>query len=132
MHPFPLACTAALGLLLFGLGLAVSLRRVRERRGAGLPDDPTNPLLKLGRAHANTAEFAPFLAAVFLYLGMQGPTAVELWLIAAATVARILIVIGIVAWPTLEAPNPFRFAGALGTYVFGVGLCLALLARLAA
>jgi len=130
MHPVALACTAALGLLLFGLGFAVSLRRTRERRGAGLPDDPASPLLKLARAHANTAEFAPFMAAIFLYLGASAPSTIELLLIVGATAARVAIVVGLVATPTLARANPWRFAGALGTYVFGAALCLALLARL--
>jgi len=45
----------------------------------------------------------------------------------AATVSRVLLVIGLVAWPTLARPNPARFVGALGTYVFGAALCIALL-----
>jgi uncharacterized membrane protein YecN with MAPEG domain len=130
MHPVALACTATLGLLLFGLGFAVSLRRMRERRGLGLPDDPTSPLAKLGRAHANTAEFAPFLAALFLYLGAHAPGGLELSLIVGVTLARVSIVVGIVAWPTMNALNPCRVLGALGTYVFGAALCIALLARI--
>lgn len=130
MHPVALACTAVLGLLLFGLGFAVSLHRVRARRGAGLPDDPASPLLKMARAHANTAEFAPFLAVLFVYFGTHDPSRAELALIVGATAARVLLAIGIVGWPTLEKGNPCRFLGALGTYVFGAALCLALLARL--
>jgi uncharacterized membrane protein YecN with MAPEG domain len=130
MHPLALFCTAALGLLLFGLGFAVSRERIRERRGAGLPDDPASMLLKLGRAHANTAEFAPFLAVVFRYLGANDPGTIELALIVGATLARFLLPIGLIATPTLEQTNPWRFAGALGTYVFGLALCVALLARL--
>ena len=130
MHPVAILCTATLGLLLFGLGVAVSVRRLRDRRGLGLPDDPADPLARIGRAHANTAEFAPFLAVLFLYLGAHAPGGVELSLMAGATLARVSIVVGILAWPLMDAPNPCRFLGALGTYVFGAALCVALLARI--
>ncbi len=127
MHIFALICTAILGLLLFGLGLAVSVCRFRDRRSMGYVDDPANRLHKLVRAHANTTEFAPFLAVLILYLGAHAPSAVVLGLMVAATVSRVLLVIGLVAWPTLARPNPARFVGALGTYVFGAALCIALL-----
>ena len=67
-----LACTAALGLLLFGLGFAVSRARFARRRGSGHDDDPRDLLHKLVRAHANTAEFAPVLAVLFLAHGARG------------------------------------------------------------
>ena len=44
MHPVAIVCTATLGLLLFGLGVAVSVQRLRDRRGLGLPDDPASAL----------------------------------------------------------------------------------------
>lgn len=127
MHIVALICTAVLGLLLFGLGLAVSVCRFSDRRSMGYVDDPANRLHKLVRAHANTTEFAPFLAVLILYLGAHAPSAVVLGLMVAATVSRVLLVIGLVAWPTLARPNPARFVGALGTYVFGAALCFALL-----
>ena len=127
MHIVALICTAILGLLLFGLGLAVSVCRFSDRRSMGYVDDPANRLHKLVRAHANTTEFAPFLAVLILYLGAHAPSAVVLGLMVAATVSRVLLVIGLVAWPTLARPNPARFVGALGTYVFGAALCIALL-----
>ena len=127
MHIIALICTAILGLLVFGLGLAVSVCRFRDRRSTGHVDDPANMLHKLVRAHANTTEFAPLLAVLVLYLGAQSPSAAVLGLMVAATACRALLVIGLVAWPTLARPNPARFVGALGTYVFGAALCLALL-----
>jgi hypothetical protein len=30
----------------------------------------------------------------------------------------------------MSKPNPLRFAGALGTYVFGLGLCIAIFQQL--
>jgi uncharacterized protein len=130
MHPVALICTAILGLLLFGLGFAVSLRRFREKRGMGHGDDPKNLLNKLVRAHGNTAEFAPFLAILFLFLGSRDPSTLALGLIVAATACRILIVLGLVATRSLARPNPMRFVGALGTYLTGVALSLLLLVEL--
>lgn len=128
MPLLPLICTAVLGLLLFGLGLAVSLLRFREKTLTGSSADPANPLHRVLRAHGNTAEYAPFLAALLLYAALKGPgTALADALAVGATASRVLIVVGLVAWP-LDRPNPLRFVGALGTYLFGLALSLALLA----
>ena len=126
MHPVALYCTAALGALLFLLGLAVSILRFRSGVGAG-PSDERNALLnRVIRAHANTAEFAPFLGVLFLYFGWHGASAMVVNLIIAATVCRFLLVVGLVAWPSLGRPNPARFVGALGTYLCGAALCVAM------
>jgi uncharacterized membrane protein YecN with MAPEG domain len=130
MHPVALYCTAALGALLFLLGLAVSLFRFRTGTGAGPAEERNSMLNKLIRAHANTAEFAPFLAVIFLYFGWRGPSELVVNLIIAATVCRFLLVIGLVAWPSLGRPNPARFVGALGTYLLGAALCVAMVAGL--
>jgi len=128
IHPVALYCTAALGALLFLLGLAVSAFRFRTGTGIGLAEDRNSMLNKLIRAHANTAEFAPFLAVLFLYFGWRGPSDLVVGLIIAATVCRYLIVIGLLAWPKLGRPNPARFIGALGTYLLGAALCVAMVA----
>ncbi len=126
MHPVALYCTAALGALLFLLGLAVSILRFRSGVGAG-PSEERNALLnRVIRAHANTAEFAPFLGVLFLYFGWHGASAMVVNLIIAATVCRFLLVVGLVAWPSLGRPNPARFVGALGTYLCGAALCVAM------
>lgn len=127
MNHIALGCVAVLGLLLFGLGLSVSLMRFREGTLAACANDPDNLLHKLVRAHGNTAEYAPFLAVLFLFLGSRTPSMVTVSLMVAATVCRCLLVIGLVAFPTMARPNPLRFVGALGTYGAGIGLCLALL-----
>jgi hypothetical protein len=101
--------------------------RFREGTGSGCEPDPANPLHKLTRAHANTAEYAPFLALLFLYLGARSPSTATVSLIVAATVCRCLLVIGLIAWPTMARPNLFRFVGALGTYLAGLALCAMLL-----
>lgn len=127
MHPIALICTTILGLLLFGLGLGVSLTRRREKVGFGFPENPRSQLTKMARAHGNTAEFAPFLAVIFLYLGAHNPSATVLVLMVAATLCRVLIVVGLLTSPTLARPHPLRFVGALGTYVCGLGLSFFLL-----
>ena len=64
MNSTALACTAALGLL-FALGLAVSILRSRVGVLSGYAPEPDQLLTKLGRAHGNTAEYAPFFAVLF-------------------------------------------------------------------
>ncbi len=127
MHPIILFCTAALGALLFLLGLGVSILRFRTGVGSGPASERNAMLNKFIRAHANTAEFAPFLAVLFLYFGWRGASESVVWLIVAATLCRFLLVIGLIAWPSLSRPNPFRFVGALGTYICGAALSLAML-----
>lgn len=128
MHPVALYCTAALGLLLFLLGLAVSICRFRSGIGSGQAPERNALLNRVIRAHANTAEFAPFLAVIFLYFGWRGPSDLVVNLIIAATFCRFLLVIGLIAWPSLGRPNPARFVGALGTYLVGAALCVAMFA----
>lgn len=72
-------------------------------------------------------EYAPFLALLFLHFGARSPSVATLSLIVGATVFRCLIVSGLVAGPTMAEPNPFRFVGALGTYLTGMVLCAMLL-----
>ncbi len=121
-----LVSTAVLGFLLFGLGLTVSLMRGKYNIHIGHPEDPQHILHRIIRAHANTAEYAPFLAIMFLYLGSHQPTAWVLWAIGLTTAARVLIVIGLLTAGTLTRPHPVRFIGALGTYVGGLALSVAL------
>lgn len=130
MNSVVVFCTAALGALLFLLGLAVSIMRFRSGVGAGPSEDRNSTLNKLIRAHANTAEFAPFLAVLFLYFGWRGPSVLVVNMIIAVTLCRFLLVIGLVAWPSMGRPNPARFIGALGTYLLGSALCVAQLAGL--
>ncbi|MBS0357495.1 MAG: MAPEG family protein [Proteobacteria bacterium] len=128
MHPVVIICVAALGLLLFGLGLAISMQRFRTRTLDGHSAEPTDRLHRLVAAHANTAEFAPYLAVLFLYLGSQAPGTATVALIVAATLCRFLLVLGLLAVGRLDRPNPLRFTGALGTYLLGAALCLVALA----
>jgi len=103
-----LACVAVLGLLLFGLGMSTSMLRFRKGTLSGCEPDPASLLHKIVRAHANTAEYVPFLAVLFLYLGARSPSFATLALIVTATVCRCLLVIGLIAFPTMAKPNPAR------------------------
>lgn len=127
MNSTALACTSILGLLLFALGLAVSILRSRVGVLSGYAPAPDQLLTKLVRAHGNTAEYAPFLAALYLYLGSQHPSQWQLGCMVGATACRLLLVVALIGWPSMSKPNPARAIGALGTYAFGVSLCLALL-----
>lgn len=121
-------CTGLLGLLLFGLGLGVSLTRGSTNKTFGYDPDPTDRLYKMIRAHGNTTEYAPMLAVLMLFLGSRDPATWVLWVMWIATVSRYLIAVGIIVSPTLDKPHPLRFVGALGTYL--TGLVLSVLAVL--
>jgi uncharacterized protein len=120
-----IVCTALLGLLLFLLGLAVSMTRGRTGVIAGSSNDPADSLYKLVRAHGNTAEYAPMLAVLFLLVGERNPATWTLWAMGIAVLSRYLIAVGMIIGPTLAKPYPLRFAGALGTYATGIVLCIA-------
>ena len=129
MNPIALYCVAALGVLLFGLGPVISALRGVSRQFIGNETDPANALHKWVRAHGNTAEYAPFLAVLILWLGAHNPAPWVVWTMIAATVARYLHVAGMVLPSTMNKPNVLRFAGALGTFVTGPLLCLALVLK---
>jgi uncharacterized membrane protein YecN with MAPEG domain len=120
-------CTALLGLLVFGLGFGVSLTRTSSNVVYGYDPDPTDRLYKMVRAHGNATEYNPMLAVLILAIGARNPSGWMMGLIVAATAARYLHAVGMITAPTLNAPHPLRFMGALGTYVCGLGLVLALL-----
>ena len=113
-------CTALLGLLVFGLGLAVSLTRGQTGTNFGANPDPADRLYKMVRAHANATEFAPMLAVLMLLIGAHDPGSWILWVMWIATISRYLHAAGMIFSPTLAQPHPLRFAGALGTYVCGL------------
>jgi uncharacterized membrane protein YecN with MAPEG domain len=119
-------CTAVLGLLVFGLGLGVSAQRNKTKTATGYRDDPADPLYKWVRAHGNTVEYAPMLGVLMLSLGARTPAAWVEWTMIAVTISRILLPIGLIAYPTMAKANPPRFVGAVGTYIGGLLLCIAM------
>ena len=124
----PVICVSILALLIFLLGFLISM--VRGKTGiiyySGSLDDPTSFLTKSVRALGNTVEFAPILAVLFLYLGTTHPDNWVWWAIIAATASRVLMVVGFLTAETLSKINPLKAVGAVGTYLSGVVLCVAM------
>jgi uncharacterized protein len=120
-------CAGLLGLLVFGLGLAVSLVRGNSRTNFGYNADPTDRLYKLVRAHGNAAEYAPMLGVLMLFIGARNPGTWLVWVFVAATISRYLHALGMILSSSLDRPDPLRFVGALGTYVTGIVLAFAAL-----
>lgn len=127
MNTTAVICAAALGFLLFGLGMGVSAMRGKYNLLIGTQAEASHPLNRWVRAHANTAEYVPFLAVLFLWLGSHSPATWVVWTMVIATVCRFALVVGLLTCGPLTRPNPVRFLGALGTYLCGVALCVALL-----
>ena len=125
-----LICIALLGILVFGLGFAVSMVRGQTGRIIGNSDDPTDRLHKAVRAHGNTAEYAPFLAILMLVLGERSSATWVIWCMGLVTAARYSIAAGMLLSPSLAKPHPLRFLGAVGTYLGGLALCVAVLLSL--
>jgi uncharacterized protein len=120
-------CTALLGLLLFGLGFHVSLQRRENRRSMGYEASPVDPLHRAVRAHANTAEYAPFFAVLFLWYATRPAPAWILATIVLATAARFALAGALLFGASLNRPNPARLFGALFTYICGIVLAAGLL-----
>lgn len=125
-----LVCIALLGLLVFGLGFAVSLTRGRTNTVIGSSEDPTDFLHKMVRSHGNTAEYAAMLAILIFLVGSRSPATWAIWCMGIATAGRYLIAAGMILSPTLARPHPLRFIGAGATYLAGFALCAALLGSL--
>ena len=124
-----IVCSAILALLLFCLGFYVSILRRVRRRIIGYETSPTDPVYRAVRAHANTAEYVPILAVLFLWHGLHEPAEWIITVIVIATGARFLIVAGLLGFSPLDKPNPARFFGALLTYLCGIALAAAMLVR---
>jgi uncharacterized membrane protein YecN with MAPEG domain len=126
MNPIAIDCVAALGALIFGLGFAITAVRTGSGTLTDSGSDPASRLYKFVRAHGNTAEYAPFLAVMILYLGSHNPANWVVWTMIAATTFRYLLVAGMILPATMARPNPMRVVGAIGTYFAGAALCVAM------
>ncbi len=125
-----LVCIGLLGLLVFGLGFAVSMTRGRTDTAIGSSSDPTDLLHKMVRAHGNTSEYAAMLALLIFLVGDRSPASWALWCMGIATFSRYMLAAGLILSPTLARPHPLRLIGAVGTYLTGFVLCGALLRSL--
>jgi uncharacterized protein len=121
-----IACAGLLGLLLFGLGLNVSRSRGADKAGA-YPTSSSDPFFIAIRAHGNTAEYAPMLAVLILIAGERNPATWVTIVMIIAVVSRYLIAMGILSSTDLAVPNTLRFVGAVGTYLAGITLSIAVL-----
>ena len=127
MSQIAILCVLALGVLVFGLGLGVSLNRQKLQKSYGVGDDPSSLLYRFSRAHGNTIEYAPYLAILMLFHGAHAPA---VWLevvMIAATLSRYLLAAGLIFYPSMNRTNGLRFIGAVGTYTAGVILSVSLL-----
>ena len=124
----PVICVSILGLMIFLLGFLIST--LRGKTGiiyySDSLDDPTSLLTKAVRALANTAEFGPMLAVMFLYLGTTDPSRWVYWTMVVATASRVLMVVGFLTAGTLRKIHPLKAVGAIGTYFSGIALCVAM------
>lgn len=121
-------CTVILGAMVFVLGFNVSRMRgvTAKQGGSQMPTDPASPLLIAQRAHGNAIEYVPTMMLLFLLVGARSPAWVALPLIIGGTLSRLGHAYGMLTARTLAGEGKLRFAGAMGTYVFGVGLAVAL------
>lgn len=119
-----ITCIGLLGLLVMGLGLRVSMLRGSTSTAIGCSTDPTDPLYKAVRAHANACEYVPIMAILIWVLASTGSSGWGGLLYIGAVVVRYLHAAGMLMSSTLEKGHPLRFAGALGTYIIGLLLSL--------
>ena len=120
-------CSAILAAMLFLLGFNVSRMRgvTAKAGGSQMPTDPASPLLVAQRAHGNAAEYVPTLIILFLLVGYRSPAVVAIPLIVGATLSRVMHAVGLFLSGSMAKETPSRFIGAMGTYLFGVGLAVA-------
>jgi uncharacterized membrane protein YecN with MAPEG domain len=124
-----LLCSALLVILYFLLAFNVSMMRGKTRIGVGTNSEPSSPLNKAIRAHGNAAEYLPLFVAIFLYFSLVGADRWVSWVAVTVTVCRFAHAVGMYMSKDLNRAQPLRFIGALGTYVGGIALGVALLLR---
>jgi uncharacterized protein len=109
-------------LLVAGLGMAISVRRRRERIGPGMPGDPA--FVRLQRAHGNAVEHVPLLLVGMLLLELLGGRGALVTAVGAAIlVARAAHAAGLL----MRTRHPLHFFGAALTYTLEVLLGCVLL-----
>lgn len=120
-------CSAILAALVFVLGMNVSRMRgvTAKAGGSQMPTDPTSPLLIAMRAHGNATEYVPTLIILFLLVGYRLPAVVAVPLIIGATLSRLAHAFALLRSGSMAVESAPRLAGAMGTYLFGIGLAVA-------
>ncbi|MEO0785585.1 MAG: MAPEG family protein [Pseudomonadota bacterium] len=121
-----IVCIALNAMLVFLLGLWVSIQRTQEKviyAGETLP--PNSALAKAQRAHANAAEYAGAITALFLLCSFTGTEGtVVLAAMIAITAARYLAAFGFLTCRTLATPHWAKALGAIVTYLGGITLAV--------
>lgn len=107
-------CVAILVLFYAVLSLNVSRMRLKRRSDVTVTEAE---LTKAIRAHGNASEYIPLFVAGLLYLNTVAPSFFVSGLAIAVLICRLLHAIGMFLIPTVNQRHPFRFIGALGTYV---------------
>ena len=109
--PVTLVLAAACGLINLWLALRVSRGRMQ---GVSIGDGGRPEMLAGMRAHANFAEYAPFVLILTGLIELARGASLWLWVLTAVfVIARIAHPIGMMR----PSPNAFRAAGAFGTWV---------------
>ena len=65
------------------------------------------------------------LLMLIVAMGSEAVPAWVMWTMILVTACRYLHAIGMIVCPTLAKPHPLRLIGALGTYIGGGVLCVA-------
>ncbi|MEP6560268.1 MAG: MAPEG family protein [Nakamurella sp.] len=124
------SCVALLGLLLFSLGLRVSVLRGKQRVLFGSTNNPADPLFRAVRAHGNAAEYIPTLAVLMLLVSARVATWWPALLCLLALTFRVIHAVALTRPPRRTMAAPDRYIGALGTYAVGIALAITALASL--
>lgn len=125
----PLLCIALLAFLVMTLALVIFVVRFKKNVMFGHAVDPEDALYKTVRAHGNAIEYIPIIALLIYILGTMPLSAWVVWCMILITVFRYMAAAGLLFPQSMGKPNPLRLIGALGTYVTGFGLCIALLMK---
>jgi uncharacterized membrane protein YecN with MAPEG domain len=129
--PLAAICVSLIGLLLFGLGAAITLQRRRTQTYFGFNNDPSDALYRLIRAHGNTAEYGGVLCLLIWSAGQVPMSIWSMCLVVVVTLSRYCQALGMLLGPTLNSPpNMLRLVGTTGTYTGGAALCLSLVSAL--
>lgn len=126
--PITLTVAGAAALLNVWLGWRVGQRRLSEKVSIG--DGGNEALTCRMRAHANFAEYTPFVLILIGLVELAGGTTAWLWAVGALYIlARIAHAIGM----DRPTPNPFRMAGIIVTMLTlaGLGIYAVVLAHMA-
>jgi uncharacterized membrane protein YecN with MAPEG domain len=119
--------------LFFALGFNVSMTRGSTKDNHSAGNDPAGKLMKAVRAHANSTEYVGVIIGLFVISGLvyagRDLGIYMTSLIVIITLSRILHAIGMLTCETLAKTNPFRFVGALFTYLAGFALTITLIVR---